>query len=96
MSLNTKRPRSVSEFVAYFLMYILIYFSFLSQFILQNGADVDQHLAYVHGPSMLRGSDLASIDRTNGPGKLNRSPPVIHHHWEVGGKAQRTKQSIGT
>ncbi|EFX88304.1 hypothetical protein DAPPUDRAFT_311567 [Daphnia pulex] len=50
----------------------------------ENGADV-AHLAHLHGPSMLGGSDLTSIDKSNCPGKLNgTSAPILHHHWEVG------------
>lgn len=83
MGLNTKHPRS--EWIcSCFLMYILIYFFFLSTFILRNGADV-AHLAHLHGPSMLGGSDLTFIDKSNCPGKLNgTSAPILHHHWEVG------------
>jgi cholesterol 7-dehydrogenase len=50
----------------------------------ENGADV-AHLAHLHGPSMLGGSDLTFIDKSNCPGKLNgTSAPILHHHWEVG------------
>ncbi|KAI9563174.1 hypothetical protein GHT06_010632 [Daphnia sinensis] len=50
----------------------------------ENGADV-AHLAYLHGPSMLFGSDLTAIAREDDR-KTKSWPPILHHHWEVGWK----------
>lgn len=48
----------------------------------ENGADV-AHLAHLHGPSMLFGSDLKDISGKNEPGPSGLTP-VLKHHWKVG------------
>ena len=48
----------------------------------ENGADV-AHLAHLHGPSMLFGSDLKAISGKNEAGPSGWTP-LLHHHWEVG------------